>query len=115
MGMTAGGNGCGIRSEINVTPMVDIMLVLLIIFMVVTPLTQMGYDVEIPKESKVQIPVNDKTQVILAINQQGCAMTAPLGGKPLPTGCTVLLNQIPITVPELPGKIKDREYEPRPA
>ncbi|MCA1850648.1 MAG: biopolymer transporter ExbD, partial [Acidobacteria bacterium] len=37
MGMTAGGDESGLTSEINVTPMVDIMLVLLIIFMVVTP------------------------------------------------------------------------------
>ena len=49
MGMTAGGNGCGIRSEINVTPMVDIMLVLLIIFMVVTPFLQPGINVPVPK------------------------------------------------------------------
>ena len=49
MGMTAGGGGRGIQSEINVTPMVDIMLVLLIIFMVVTPFLQPGIAVPVPK------------------------------------------------------------------
>ena len=49
MGMTAGGGGRGIQSEINVTPMVDIMLVLLIIFMVVTPFLQPGITVPLPK------------------------------------------------------------------
>ena len=49
MGMTAGRGGRGIQSEINVTPMVDIMLVLLIIFMVVTPLLQPGITVPVPK------------------------------------------------------------------
>lgn len=49
MGMSGGGGG-GINSEINVTPMVDIMLVLLIIFMVVTPLLQQGITVTIPRE-----------------------------------------------------------------
>ena len=49
MGMTAGGSGRGIQSEINVTPMVDIMLVLLIIFMVVTPFLQPGITVLVPK------------------------------------------------------------------
>ncbi|HSE21299.1 MAG TPA: biopolymer transporter ExbD [Pyrinomonadaceae bacterium] len=49
MGMTAGGGGRGLQSEINVTPMVDIMLVLLIIFMVVTPFLQPGITVPVPK------------------------------------------------------------------
>ena len=51
MGMAAGGGG-GFQSEINVTPMVDIMLVLLIIFMVVTPLLQHGVTVALPKDLK---------------------------------------------------------------
>ena len=50
MGMSSGGGG-GLNSEINVTPMVDIMLVLLIIFMLVTPQLQQGITVEIPKET----------------------------------------------------------------
>jgi biopolymer transport protein ExbD/biopolymer transport protein TolR len=50
MGMASGGGG-GLNSEINVTPMVDIMLVLLIIFMLVTPQLQQGITVEIPKET----------------------------------------------------------------
>ncbi len=51
MGMASGGGG-GFTSEINVTPMVDIMLVLLIIFMVVTPLLQHGVTVNLPKDLK---------------------------------------------------------------
>jgi biopolymer transport protein TolR len=51
MGMAAGGNE-KYNSEINVTPMVDIMLVLLIIFMVVTPLLQSGVSVALPKDMK---------------------------------------------------------------
>jgi biopolymer transport protein ExbD/biopolymer transport protein TolR len=51
MGMAAGGNE-KFNSEINVTPMVDIMLVLLIIFMVVTPLLQSGVSVSLPKDMK---------------------------------------------------------------
>ncbi len=48
MSMDVGGKG--VKSEINVTPLVDVVLVLLIIFMVVTPLLQMGYDTTIPPE-----------------------------------------------------------------
>ncbi|HEY0761759.1 MAG TPA: biopolymer transporter ExbD [Pyrinomonadaceae bacterium] len=49
MGMSGGGGQGGMQSEINVTPMVDIMLVLLIIFMVVTPFLQQGITVALPK------------------------------------------------------------------
>ena len=51
MGMSSGGSS-GLNSEINVTPMVDIMLVLLIIFMVITPLLQSGVSVALPKDMK---------------------------------------------------------------
>ena len=51
MGMSAGG-GSGLTSDINVTPMVDIMLVLLIIFMVVTPFLQQGVSVTLPREMR---------------------------------------------------------------
>lgn len=51
MGMSLGNNS-GYNSEINVTPMVDVMLVLLIIFMVVTPLLQQGVTVALPRDMK---------------------------------------------------------------
>lgn len=49
MGMSAGGAKGGVKNEINVTPLVDVVLVLLIIFMVVTPMLQRGKDVTLPK------------------------------------------------------------------
>lgn len=52
MGMGVGGHK-GIKAEINVTPMVDVVLVLLIIFMVITPMLQRGKDVQLPKAAKV--------------------------------------------------------------
>jgi biopolymer transport protein TolR len=49
MSMSTGTGGSSLQSEINVTPMVDIMLVLMIIFMVITPMLQSGVTVTIPK------------------------------------------------------------------
>ncbi|CAM4195540.1 biopolymer transporter ExbD [Corallococcus sp. ZKHCc1 1396] len=53
MGMSAGPKG-GIKSDINVTPLVDVVLVLLIIFMVVTPMLQRGKSVELPKATEIE-------------------------------------------------------------
>lgn len=52
MAMAAGGRK-GVKAEINITPMVDVVLVLLIIFMVITPMLQRGKDVQLPKAMKV--------------------------------------------------------------
>jgi biopolymer transport protein TolR len=82
MGMSSGGGG-GFTSEINVTPMVDIMLVLLIIFMVITPMLQSGVSVALPRD--MRNPDEDKniikeTSVVVAITEDGKLF---LGKKPI--------------------------------
>ena len=74
MGMSTGGGGGGLQSEINVTPMVDIMLVLLIIFMVVTPFLQQGITVNIPRESlnpDVDQNIIKESSVVISIPEDG--------------------------------------------
>ena len=54
MAMTTGGGSDGVRSEINITPLVDVVLVLLIIFMVVTPLLEKDIGVRVPATEQVE-------------------------------------------------------------
>jgi biopolymer transport protein TolR len=64
MAMSIGGKG--VKPNLNVTPMIDILLVLLIIFMVITPLMMMQQRVEVPTKSEVDLPPDvNQDQVVL--------------------------------------------------
>jgi len=74
MGMSGGGGTGGVQSEINVTPMVDIMLVLLIIFMVVTPFLQQGITVALPKNMNnpdVDPNIIKESSIVISIPNDG--------------------------------------------
>jgi biopolymer transport protein ExbD len=65
--MQVGGGG-SIKSDINVTPLVDVVLVLLIIFMVITPVVQMGYLVRVPPKAPPGLPPSAiQDQIILRL------------------------------------------------
>ncbi len=74
MGMTSGGGAGAPMSEINITPMVDVMLVLLIIFMITAPMLEKGVEIDLPKakaqpmevdESKLMMIIDGKRRVFL--------------------------------------------------
>ena len=69
MAMSTGGSGGGgAITEINVTPLVDVMLVLLIIFMVTAPMLQTGVDVNLPQAKAQTIP-DDEGKLILTVTK----------------------------------------------
>jgi biopolymer transport protein ExbD len=77
MAMTTGGGG-GYSSDINVTPMIDVLLVLLIIFMVIVPVVPKGLDALVPQPPKDPTktpPQNDRTIVVQIIYNRGGAPT----------------------------------------
>jgi biopolymer transport protein ExbD/biopolymer transport protein TolR len=94
MALAIRDEGRKVNSDINVTPMVDVMLVLLIIFMVVTPMLQKGVSVDMAKvNSPEQMPDADKEDALLvAVQRDG----------------TVFFGTDKTPVDQLTQKIKDR-------
>ncbi len=90
MGM-GGGGGKGPKSEINVTPLVDVVLVLLIIFMVIIPMTQVGYDVNTPPKVETKVQTVDNDQLIVRLDASG----------------TVYINKEAVPEAQFAGRFRD--------
>ena len=81
--------GSGTMSNINVTPLVDVMLVLLVIFMVTAPILQQGVNINLPKVKAAAL-TGEEQQLVVAVNQ---------GGQ-------IFLNDAAILLPELGPKLQ---------
>jgi biopolymer transport protein ExbD len=92
MAMDLGGAKGGIKSDINVTPLVDVMLVLLIIMMLVAPLLQQGVPVKLPQAANTVDKPETQDQTVLAI---GRSKELYLNAKPVTEGELVTrINEI---------------------
>jgi biopolymer transport protein TolR len=108
MQFNTGDSGPGLQSEINITPLVDVVLVLLIIFMVVVPLLMDGYDVNIPRASAEAVPAQAKeVQLVLSVGPRACRILEPLEGEGLPADCRVTLADQEIPASELAGRMAE--------
>src|SRR5438270_6759013 len=83
MAMDLGGAKGGVKSDINVTPLVDVMLVLLIIMMLVAPLLQQGISVKLPRATNTVDKPETQGQTVIAIAAKGGIY---LNAKPVPDG-----------------------------
>jgi biopolymer transport protein TolR len=80
---TGSAGPSAVKADINVTPMIDVMLVLLIIFMIVTPLIAAGFKATLPKGKNLDPRPEGDNEIVLGIDQAGHYF---LDGRPLPTG-----------------------------
>ena len=80
------------RSDINVTPLVDVVLVLLIIFMVLTPVIQMGYLVKVPPKAPANLPPSAvQDQIVLRLY----------------SGDRVMINKEELTMAQFPARVRE--------
>src|SRR6266702_4215524 len=101
MQFNSNDSGSSLHSEINITPLVDVVLVLLIIFMVVVPLLIEGYDVDIPRASADTSPQVAESQLILSIGSAACPILGPPAEEGIPKDCQVTLADQKIPAAEL--------------
>lgn len=66
-----GGDDDGVMADINVTPLVDVMLVLLIIFMIAAPMLHQGIEVNLPEASARTLPVESQDPLVVSITDDG--------------------------------------------
>src|SRR6266545_539217 len=98
MAMGSTGSGEGLSSDINVTPLIDVLLVLLIIFMITQPLSRKAFDVQVPPEQKSRQKQAPTSQIVLEL--------APDGGYSI--------NKQPYTLDQL-DQAFHQIYDQRPA
>lgn len=101
MGMSSGGGlGEGAKPNINVTPLIDVLLVLLIIFMIITPVKPSRFEAKVPAEPKDEQQLDVKPNpltLVVAINRETRGLTLnnePAGTVDDPTALTATLSDI---------------------
>ena len=96
MGMSTGGGG-GLNADPNVTPMIDVLMVLLIIFMVIVPTSRKAIDVQLPDPNPQPSSAPNTSQIVLSVHP---------GGQ-------FEINKEPATAANLASRLK-QIYDPRP-
>jgi biopolymer transport protein TolR len=97
MAMSAGSGGGGLTNEPNVTPMIDVLLVLLIIFMLVVPMARKAIDVQLPDPTPQPATAVQPDQIVMEVCKNA----------------TYSINKQPVPKDQLGAKLKEI-YDPRP-
>ena len=98
MAMGSTGRGEGLSSDINVTPLIDVLLVLLIIFMITQPMSRKAFDVQTPKQQQQKTKEKPSSQIVLELKADG----------------TYAINSQPYALSQLDQALH-QIFDPRPA
>ena len=98
MAMGSTGGGEGLSADINVTPLIDVLLVLLIIFMITQPMSRKAFDVQVPPEQQTKQKPQQSSQIVLELKADG---SFAINGQPY------AVNQLDQAFHQI--------YDPRPA
>ena len=90
-------------SEINVVPYIDVMLVLLIIFMITTPLLSQGVKVDLPQAPSTPLPPNEKEPVIVNVDKNGNFFINYGENQDAPVPPNILVNRVSALLKYQPG------------
>ena len=90
-------------SEINVVPYIDVMLVLLVIFMITTPLLSQGVKVDLPQAPSSPLPPNEKEPVIVEVDKSGNFFINYGENQDQPVSAEVLVNRVSALLKYQPG------------
>lgn len=95
MGMDVGGKKGGVKSDINVTPLVDVVLVLLIIFLVTMPIMMRQITIEVPRtiDERTEVIAKPSEQITVEIKADGAVMVTVGSSEE-----TVNMSQVPVKV-----------------
>src|SRR5260370_14217111 len=108
MQLNQGALGSDLQSEINITPLVDVVLVLLIIFMVVVPLLMQGYNVDIPRSSTDAVPAQSaESQLILSVGPSAGRILKPPAAPGLPEDGLATLADQNVPAAELSARVAE--------
>ena len=116
MAMMNGRNSSGFQSDINITPLVDVVLVLLIIFMVVSPQARRWYEVHLARqETSSLLESPPLPSVTLSIQSEDCPFNPGYENQPASGECMVRVNEDRINLADLGRTVEDLYRERRGA
>ncbi|TVQ71361.1 MAG: protein TolR [Oceanospirillales bacterium] len=94
-----------LNTEMNVVPYIEVMVVLLVIFMLTTPMLTQGVDVDLPQASAVPVDSDEQEPLIVSVDRDGNFYINVGGDDTVPVEAEVIMNRVSSVLSENPDKL----------